>query len=397
MAHLFKRGRIYYLKYYVGKKQKQFSLRTGVSQIAKEKKRQFESAQACGLDNPLPTRTPLDHILGAYVDHIRAVKTAKSAQTEIYYLRESFGSACSHLEITSRAPSTKTRKRKPKISRIDSRRKLPVIEANSLEEITTAQIAQFIDFKVRDQGLKPKTVNHYRSILRRLFNWAVEQHGIKLPNNTNPAAKVRPYKEQAPEIRFLTLPQIDDQLHALSSKPQLQAMTAVLIYAGLRREELLWLTQDDVALHHKTRRGVIRIRAKTIGDRFWQPKTKTNRVVPISTSLYDILLTYQPRRSLMTVGSNWYFPSPEGKWWDPDNFSKRLRKMNSGAGLQWACLDFRHTFGSQLAQKGVSLYKIATLMGNSPEICRRHYAALIPEALTDEVEFSSPGQPKFVA
>jgi len=26
-------------------------------------------------------------------------------------------------------------------------------------------------------------------------------------------------------------------------------------------------------------------------------------------------------------------------------------------------------------------------MGNSPEICRRHYAALIPEQLADTVEF----------
>ena len=33
------------------------------------------------------------------------------------------------------------------------------------------------------------------------------------------------------------------------------------------------------------------------------------------------------------------------------------------------------------------LYKISELMGNSPEICRRHYAALIPEQMRDTVEF----------
>ena len=55
--------------------------------------------------------------------------------------------------------------------------------------------------------------------------------------------------------------------------------------------------------------------------------------------------------------------------------------------MPWRLCDFRHTFGSHLAQKGVSLYKIATLMGNSPEICRKHYARLIPEELRDEVEF----------
>jgi hypothetical protein len=40
------------------------------------------------------------------------------------------------------------------------------------------------------------------------------------------------------------------------------------------------------------------------------------------------------------------------------------------------CLDFRHTYGSQLAIKGGSLYKISTLMRNSPETRQRHYAAL---------------------
>lgn len=52
-------------------------------------------------------------------------------------------------------------------------------------------------------------------------------------------------------------------------------------------------------------------------------------------------------------------------------------------------MDFRHTFGSHLAMKGESLYKISKLMGNSPEICRKHYAALIPEEMADVVEFSA--------
>jgi hypothetical protein len=73
--------------------------------------------------------------------------------------------------------------------------------------------------------------------------------------------------------------------------------------------------------------------------------------------------------------------------WDPDNFSQRLREINRENGLVWSCLDYRHTFGSQLAVKGESLYKISELMGNSPEICRRHYAALVPEQMRDTVEF----------
>ncbi|MDD1677546.1 MAG: tyrosine-type recombinase/integrase [Methanomicrobiales archaeon] len=142
----------------------------------------------------------------------------------------------------------------------------------------------------------------------------------------------------------------------------------------------MWLTGEDVDLPKR----LIRVRAKTVGDQQWQPKTKRNRVVPISDALYAILSEYTPPES-----GPWFFPSPAGKRWDPDNFSQDLRAVNEAAGLDWSCLDFRHTFGSHLAQKGVSLYKIATLMGNSPEICRRHYAALIPEEMQDVVEFGA--------
>jgi site-specific recombinase XerD len=73
----------------------------------------------------------------------------------------------------------------------------------------------------------------------------------------------------------------------------------------------------------------------------------------------------------------------------PDNFSRSLRAANERAKLAWTCLEYRHSFGSHLAMKGESLYKIATLMGNSPEICRRHYAALSQESLVEAVEFAS--------
>jgi len=185
-------------------------------------------------------------------------------------------------------------------------------------------------------------------------------------------------REPAPQIRFLSLEQIKEQLEILEDNRRIRAMTATYIYAGIRREEALWLTYDDVDLPDR----LIRVRAKTIDGKFWQPKTKRNRVVPISKGLVAILSDY-----VSDLDCVWFFPSPTKKRWDPDNFSQDLRKINTAAGLDWSCLDFRHTFGSHLAQKGVSLYKIAELMGNSPNICRKHYAALIPERMQDTVEF----------
>ena len=373
----------YYIQFYVGKKQKRLSLRTKSKQLAKEKLRQFESSQLRGEDNPLPSSTPLSEILNKYVDNLRARKTAKSAQTDIYYLRSIFGELCQGLKITSRKVSYKvklkpTRNNKGKV--ITERH----IEANNLESITSSQIADFIANKVKDKGLAPKTANRYREILSRLFNWAMNEGGVKMPGDKNPAAKVEKYRERASEISFLTLPQITEQLEALEDCPQLQTMVAMLIYAGLRREEILWLTRDDIDL----RKGMIRIRAKTINGEYWEPKTKVNRAVPISKALRAYLSTYKLKPSI----GGWFFPSPKGVHYDPDNFSRDLRKANKAARLKWACLDYRHTFGSQLAMKGESLYKISKLMGNSPEICRKHYAAIIPESLMDCVDFDQPLQ-----
>ena len=127
MAHLFKRGKRYYIKYYVGGKQKEKSLRTDSYQVARELQRRCESELAQGGEHPLPTRTPIPGVLHAYVDHIRAIKTPKSAQTDVYYLREAFGVCCDALAITSRKPSPKARKKRS-LSKTDRRRNLPVIE-----------------------------------------------------------------------------------------------------------------------------------------------------------------------------------------------------------------------------------------------------------------------------
>jgi len=113
------------------------------------------------------------------------------------------------------------------------------------------------------------------------------------------------------------------------------------------------------------------------------PKTKTNRAVPISSTLRTYLDQYSPA----DVEGKLFFSTPHGCQWDQDNLSRELRNANESAGLDWACLEYRHTFGSQLAMKGESLYKISAIMGNSPEICRKHYAALLPESLITSVEF----------
>lgn len=380
MASLIKRGRTYQMQWYEGEKKRRVSLKTDSLQIANEKLRQFESARYRGDTCPLPTKTPIGQVVSAFIAHMKAHRPESSWSKDVSYLREMFGECCPELELSSKRARRCKQIRCPE----DRRKKLHPISAPYFEEITTGAISNYIAGRVRILGNAPKTANRYREVICKLFNWAISTEMVRMPLDRNPAAKVERYREPAPEIRYLTLTQIEEQLEALRVEPQLRVMVAVLIYAGLRREELLWLRREDlIPPSTQSPGGLIRVQAKTIDGETWQPKTRRNRVVPISRALRQ----YLDGRTPLAKESGWAFPSPRGTRWDKNNFSDALRRANEAAGLGWSCLDFRHTFGSQLAQKGVSLFQISTLMGNSPEICRRHYASVSTESLVQSVCF----------
>ena len=359
---------------------KQAGARTEPNQVTLNKEKPSGSASAHGGRDALPSGTPLGNIASKYIACMKTRRTSHGFTADLSYLRGIFGPVCAELE------RKRTNARRGKV-KLGQELREPHIEATCLEEITTSQIADFIRESVQRYELQAKTANRFREVLHRLFSWAMDEGGVRMPGDVNPVDKVKRYKESAPQIRFLSLEQIDQQLEVLKDHAVLRTLVAVYIYAGLRREEALWLTLEDIELN-TGKHGVIRIRAKTIGDEQWETKTKVNRVVPISSALREFLVRYERPDVL----APWYFPSPNGKRWHPDNLSKTLRRINRAAGFPWSCLDYRHSFGTLLAMKGESLYKISTLMGNSPDICRRHYATLTPDALTQSVEFDERGK-----
>lgn len=380
MAHLYKRGCKFWISYYLNGRLVQKSLKTKNERVALSKKKRIEYELALG-DLHVASKTSLPAILQAFCKELMATRTFKSYKNDFSRLRVFFGPICDLLEPGTPGSKFGTKKAKAGYDKYAGKH----VKAELLEDISAEVINRFIAARIQQDNWSPKTANLMRQTLHKLFAYAIKHHGFRSRdrNYSNPLAGVDRKREPAPQIRFLRSDEIEVQLQVLSEVPVIHALVSTYIYAGLRREEALWLTHGDVDLVSR----LIRVQAKTVDGKCWQPKTKRNRVVPISDALYRILGTFESR-----YDCKWYFPSPRGKRWDPDNFSQDLKKINQANGLDWTCLDFRHTFGSQLAQKGVSLYKIATLMGNSPEICRRHYAALIPEEMAEVVEFPFHGE-----
>ena len=245
-----------------------------------------------------------------------------------------------------------------------------------LSDVTPALIMGYLDNLKLDRNASPWTLLDIRKSLSALFSFAVRQRACP----TNPVKEVPCPKVGAGPIDYLKLAEIPLLLDAVSEEdPILLGPIAAGIFAGLRRSEIVWLTWEDVDLKSRT----IFVRPKVVGAERYQTKTKRSRVVPISKDLLPILLKLQMR-------GEWVFSSPCGMRWHPDNLSNRLRRGMRAHGWSHAFNTFRHTFGSQLAQKGLSLYKISQLMGNSEDVCRQHYAAVATEQMQEEIAIMPP-------
>ena len=269
MAALYKRGRIWWTKCHHQGKVVRKSLDTPNRQLARERARRLESsikdgsfavAAAC-------TRTPLAAALEEFCDYSRTTKTRKSAQTDIYYLRQLFGPACPAMQVNARKP----------ISAEEHRRRLDTMKLSELrpgrehlrpafvEGLTTTDVSRALTTRVRVRKLSPKTGNPSREVIHRFCQWCISQRGVCFPGDVNPVSAVERFREKAGTIRFLTLAEIRQQLDVLKLYPVIRTMVAVYIFAGLRREEALWLTHEDVDLDA----GMIRVRAKTVDGVFW--------------------------------------------------------------------------------------------------------------------------------
>lgn len=406
MAGLFRRkgSDNYYLMYYVptadgGKKKIRQSLDTTNRKDALTKKRAWEDAHQMGRGQL--TETPIPEVVNAYIDHCRQHLSRAQTNSVTWTLRDAFGEICENLKAND---ENAWAKQKSKERQTNAGDRYVHITAPCFEAIDTAKVSDWLRKMVKARSWSPATATKRRNILSALWNWAMKIHGVRIPGGENPVHHCPTFKISAEEPRFLSPTQVAFQLHAYdlpelsleqeeelneherrdrATQHQLQVMVATYIYGGLRMAEALHLTMDDVDMGDGVNSyGLIRIRAKKWADGKWQPKTGTNRVVPISSTLYSWLKKYQRPR----LFCQWFFPSPEGTLWTETNFGRRFRHFQEQFKLDWTCLDFRHTFGSHLAQGNVSPFKIAKLMGNSENVVRRHYASLINEDMTDEVE-----------
>ena len=254
-------------------------------------------------------------------------------------------------------------------------------ERGGLLDVSQADAVDFIDHIPgspgpfgRSKSRAPAQRNRILAICRRFFRWAVGQRLVV----ANPFSGIKLLREEHPEQilhcsrreRYVIL------RAARGLRRDERLLVWIALYAGLRRGEIARLAWEDIDLE----RGRLVVR---------RSKTGRRRVVPIAGRLRRRLARARPGR-LRRHHPIVPWPEAEAAWaWRARELTDRLRGLVleldpdlDPALVAWT--PWRHTFGSLLAQAGVSIDKISAWMGNTPEVCRRHYAEFIPRGMRDE-------------
>ncbi len=163
-------------------------------------------------------------------------------------------------------------------------------------------------------GLSKKTLLGTKSTLRQIFDYAIENRIL----DYNPALAIKLPKSHESEGRRALTP--EEQGWIVNTPHRAQTAAMLMMYAGLRRGEVIPLTWNDVDLTAKTIR--VNKSVEVIGNKFAVKagaKTEAgNRIVYIPQILADYLAAL-PRNSLLLCSSakgDFLTPSGWRRMWE---------------------------------------------------------------------------------
>jgi integrase len=167
-----------------------------------------------------------------------------------------------------------------------------------------AQLRKLVADQLASKEVSIATVNKYIRTLRRIFNLAIEPRGY-LAEGQNPFAKIKERKKTENPIRYVTVEEYHKLMEAADSI-WWRAFLSIAYGSGLRRNEILHLTWKDIDFESR----LIKVTAKKGTDDIleWEPKSRKNRIVPMSDESTQLLANIQVQAP---EGHSYVFISPE--------------------------------------------------------------------------------------
>jgi integrase len=222
-----------------------------------------------------------------------------------------------------------------------------------LDKITVLDVENFFtDLMVR--GLKVSTRNRYLAFLKGLFNYA-----LRLGYIESSPVRTNAIKGDNVRNRWLKPAEKEKLLHVCERHGynRLYNMIVIALDTGMRLGEIRALQKTDV------RDGMLYIRAETT-------KTGSARVIPLTKRLSALFVRLS-----------------DDEWNFNHSIQYPFTKVLKIAGIENFCFhDLRHTFASELVQKGVSDYIVAELLGHTSTKMTKRYSHLSAESLAKAVK-----------
>lgn len=241
----------------------------------------------------------------------------------------------------------------------------------SIQSIALKEVEQFVLYLQRK--VKKGFRVYYRTI-KAAFNKAKDWGYVK----ENYFQKVKLPKKQQVNPVFLNI----DQLSAICDHLKNETIKDIVVFAfytGMRLDEIVNLRVKNVDLQNK----VI-----TVGDDCFTTKERNQRFIPISDETLGTILSQQKRKKVIPINKAYLFCKDDGKRFTGDYISKRFKLACKTVGADQAIHfhSLRHSFASNLVQKGVPLYTIKELLGHSSISTTEIYSHLNMDSLREAIK-----------
>jgi site-specific recombinase XerD len=218
------------------------------------------------------------------------------------------------------------------------------------QTITPIDVKEYKAYLLQVKRFKPATVNRRLASISAFCEWAKEQSLIE----ANPTEGIRNVKAVEMVPRWLTRKEQYALLRAVQKEGNRrdEAVIMLLLNTGLRVSEASGLRLSDIEISQ--RKGQVTVR---------DGKGGKHRVVPLNADVRKALAEYldarpEARHDYLLVGKQRGQLKPWGIQYVTSKYAY-LAKLDSVTPHT-----LRHTFGKNLVDAGVSLDKVATLLGH---------------------------------
>ena len=245
---------------------------------------------------------------------------------------------------------------------------IPFFKKKRLDEINSFEIEKFKMEKIK-QGLKAKTINNIIGILGKCLSCAEEWELLdKIP-------RIKPLKTVQAKFDHLDVGKCN--LLIDNATGFMKDLILLAWKTGLRFGELIALTWNDVNFIDR----YLEVNKAVARGILGSTKSYRSRIVFLSSDVVEML----ERRKLET-GNDLIFPNKHGKYLNQAHSLDWLANVCKKAGMRkitWHT--FRHTFASQLSQRGVNITIVKELLGHTDIRTTMRYSHMNSATLRDAV------------